>query len=54
MARPQKDSKSLNVKLDRTICERFEAYCEEVGQTKTKALERILEKYLEQQDEQEQ
>ncbi len=46
MARPKKDYQSLNVKLDSAIMERFRKYCEELGQTKTTALERILQKHL--------
>ena len=46
MARPRKDYLSLNVKLDRSIMERFNDYCEVLGQTKTTALERILQKAL--------
>ncbi len=46
MSREKKDSKSLNIKLDRSLSERFEAYCLELGQTKTTAIERILIKHL--------
>ncbi len=46
MSREKKDSKSLNIKLDRSLSERFEAYCSELGQTKTTAIERILIKHL--------
>ena len=46
MGRPRKNAIALNVKLETGIMERFEAYCDELGQTKTKALERILQKHL--------
>lgn len=46
MAREKKDAKNLNIKLDRALAERFEAYCMELGQTKTTAIERILRKHL--------
>ena len=46
MPRPKKDYQSLNVKLDSTIMERFKKYCDIMGQTKTTALERILQKHL--------
>lgn len=46
MSREKKDSKSLNIKLDRCLSERFEAYCLDLGQTKTTAIERILIKHL--------
>lgn len=48
MARPRKDYKALNVKLDSKIMERFVQYCNDLGQTKTTALERILKKHLDQ------
>ena len=50
MPREKKDSKSLNIKLDRTLSERFEAYCLDLGQTKTTAIERILIKHLDEYD----
>lgn len=50
MARPKKDYKALNVKLDSNIMERFEKYCDVMGQTKTTALERILLKHLDEFD----
>lgn len=46
MPRPKKDYQSLNVKLDSVIMERFKEYCNIMGQTKTTALERILQKHL--------
>lgn len=46
MPRSKKDYKNLNIKLDRKISEKFENYCDELGQTKTTALERILSKHL--------
>lgn len=46
MPRPKKDYQSLNVKLDSAIMERFKNYCDIMGQTKTTALERILQKHL--------
>ena len=46
MSRPKKDYQPLNLKLDSTIMERFKKYCDIMGQTKTTALERILQKHL--------
>lgn len=46
MHKPKKDGKSLNCNIDRLLHERLEEYCEEVGQTKTVAVERILKQYL--------
>ncbi len=50
MSRQKKDAVSLNVKIESAIMKRFEQYCEELGQTKTKALERILTKHLDSYD----
>ena len=46
MARQKKDCRNLNVKLKSGIYIRFEKYCDDLGQTKTTALERILDKHL--------
>lgn len=47
MAKQNKDWKALNIKLDRTIYEQLEKYCEDMGQSKTIAVERILSKAFE-------
>lgn len=54
MSKPRKDFVPLHIKADASIMKRFEAYCEEVGQTKTLALERILTAFLDQHDEKKQ
>lgn len=46
MPRQKKDAKIINVKLDRTIHQRLDQFCEETGMTRTVALERILNQYL--------
>lgn len=46
MARPKKDGVHINYYIDREIKERLDKYCEEVGQTNTLAVERILKKFL--------
>ena len=48
MPRPKKDYVLFNMRVDRTVMERFNEYCEEVGQTKTLAFERIVSAYLDQ------
>lgn len=48
MPRPKKDYISLNMRVDAEIMKRFNAYCEEVGQTKTRAFERMVSTYLDQ------
>ena len=44
--RPKKDHILLNMRVDRAVMERFNAYCEEAGQTKTLAFERIVTEFL--------
>ena len=51
MPRPKKDYVLFNMRVDRTVMERFNGYCEEVGQTKTLAFERIVSAYLDQYEE---
>lgn len=51
MAKQNKDWKALNIKLDRTVYEQLEKYCEETGLSKTVAVERILSKAFEKHNE---
>ena len=44
MSKQNKDWKALNIKLDRTVYEQLEKFCEETGLSKTVAVERILSK----------
>lgn len=46
MAKAKKDGRHLNLYIERAVIEQLEQYCEEVGQTKTVAIERILTRYL--------
>ena len=46
MARQKKESVSLHMKVDAELMQRFNAYCDEVGQTKTMAFERIVASFL--------
>lgn len=46
MPRPKKDGKILNLFVDRKVVERLEKYALKKGQTKTIALERLLTKAL--------
>ncbi len=50
MARAKKDGRKVNYYIDSTLLDRFDKYCEEKGQTKTTALERILEEALDHYD----
>lgn len=44
MPKPRKDWKALNIKIQSSIYEQLEKYCEETGLSKTVAVERILGK----------
>ncbi len=46
MSRTKKDAKVLNVKLERSVHEKLETFCDETGMTKTVATEKILANYL--------
>ncbi len=46
MARPKKNYKPLNIKMNKEIYDLLDDYCEEKGQTKTMAVERILKKFF--------
>jgi hypothetical protein len=46
MRKQKKDGKSLNCVIDREVFEQLETYCNEVGQTKTLAVERILKQFF--------
>ncbi len=44
MPKPRKDWKALNIKIQSSVYEQLEKYCEETGLSKTVAVERILNK----------
>ena len=46
MPRQKKDYITLNMKVDTGVMQRFNQYCEEVGQTKTLAFERIVSAHI--------
>ncbi len=46
MARQKKDGVNINYFIRRDVKERLDEYCEEVGQTATMAIERILDEFL--------
>lgn len=46
MARPKKNGTYLNVCIDTSIYKRLENLCNDAGQTKTIAVERALNAYL--------
>ena len=46
MARQRKDGVNINYFIRRDVKVKLDAYCEDVGQTATMAIERILDEYL--------
>lgn len=46
MAQQKKDYIALHIKMDASLMRRLEEYCDEVGQTKTMAVERIIGAFL--------
>lgn len=46
MPRQKKDAKVLNIRLAVTVCSKLDRFCEESGQTKTLAVERFLNRCL--------
>ena len=46
MPRQKKDYVVLYAKMDADVMARLSAYCDDVGQTKTLALERIVDAFL--------
>lgn len=46
MARAKKDGKHVNFYIKTSILDLLDRYCDEMGQTKTEAMERILKKFL--------
>lgn len=50
MPRPKKDGVHINYYIQKDIKARLDNYCEEVGQTNTIAIERILKQFLDEHD----
>ncbi len=46
MPRAKKDGVNINYYIRRDVKEKLDVYCEDVGQTATTAIERILNDYL--------
>ena len=46
MPRQKKDGVNINYFIRRDVKEKLDTYCEDVGQTATMAIERILDDYL--------
>ena len=54
MARPKKEGKKVSFYMDAEIVERLDEYCEEMGQSKTLAVERIIKARLAEHDKEKQ
>ncbi|MBQ8934108.1 MAG: ribbon-helix-helix protein, CopG family [Lachnospiraceae bacterium] len=50
MPRQKKDAQPISLKMDKSTFERLEAYCERAGQSKTVAIERALNKMIDEYD----
>ena len=50
MPRQKKDSQPICIKMDKATYDRLEAYCERAGQSKTVAIERALNKLIDEYD----
>lgn len=50
MSRAKKDGVYINLRIERDLREKLDAYAEEKGQSLTVALERILKQFFEEQE----
>lgn len=50
MARAKKDGVYINLRIERELREKLDAYADEKGQSLTVALERILKQFFEEQE----
>lgn len=52
MAREKKESTPMSVRMETAIFERLEGFCKTSGMTKTVAIERAVNKYIDEYEEQ--
>lgn len=50
MPRPKKDGKHINYYIQRELYEKLSSYADEKGQTMTTAIERILKKHFDEEE----
>ena len=50
MARVKKESKPFSIRMDKLTFDRLNDYCESSGQSKTLAIERAVNKYIDEYD----
>lgn len=46
MPKPRKDSHPFSIRMEQETCERLEAYCNKSGQSKTVAIERAVNFFI--------
>ena len=46
MGQPKKDAKVISMKMDRTVSDKLDIFCDETGLSRTVAIEKILDKHL--------
>ena len=52
MAKKVKESHPFSIRMDKTIFERLNQFCEKSGQSKTVAIERAIDRYIDDYEEQ--
>ena len=50
MPRQKKDAQAISIKMDKATFDRLEDYCDRAGQTKTVAIERAINKLIDEYD----
>ncbi len=53
MPRPKKENQPLSLRMELGTYKRLAAYCEQVGQAKTVAIERAINRYIDEYEENE-
>ena len=51
MAKPRKEAQPLSIRMDKPTFDRLNEYCEDSGQSKTVAIERAINKYIDEYEE---
>ncbi len=51
MARPKKENTPITLRMEQTLYERLNDYCEKSGQSRTLAVERAVKMYIDDYDE---
>ena len=51
MAKPRKEAQPLSIRMDKPTFDSLNEYCEDSGQSKTVAIERAINKYIDEYEE---